>query len=246
MAGVYSKPVAPAGWAHDGSQRSLPAFALAFAVLIMGPCLLGHPLPGYPLMAVADALDLWTPVVLLPLYGRLLYDARGVPGPRLCAAFLVLAALWVEGQGLPLAANSIGHHVTPETSDELRALVYFYDETLSHLLWHTGVMGLSALCMWPSADAAERAAPPRSVPVVCGLVYGFTYFCMVIEGATTALGVPFAVGVVALVLLRARRAVWERPVPLFFAVGYAFADLLFLVWGVWWRGLPEFSAVGLI
>jgi hypothetical protein len=221
----------------------LPAFALAFAVLIMGPCVLGIPLPGYPHMAVADALDLFTPVVLLPLYGRLLYEAHGVPSARVGAAFLVLAALWVEGQGIHLAANSLGHHVNDAAPEALRSLVYFYDEGLSHALWHSGVMGLSALCMWPGGRALAHDA--LGVPLACSVVYGFTYFCMVIEGATAVVGVPFAVGA-ALVALRSRASLARRPVPLFFAAGYAFASLLFLVWGVWWGGLPEFSEVGLI
>jgi len=229
-----------------GSGRSLPAFALAFAVLIMGPCLLGIPLPGYPLMAVADALDLLTPVVLLPLYGWLVYEAHGVPGPRMCAVFLALAGLWVEGQGIHLAANSVGHHVTDAAPRELQSLVYFYDEQLSHALWHSGVLGLSALCLWPSPRARAAARDVLVLPLACGVVYGFTFFCMVIEGATAALGVPFAVAAVALVLLGGRSELRRRPVPLFFVAGYAFADLLFLVWALWWGGLPEFSAVGLI
>jgi hypothetical protein len=43
-------------------------FALAFALFILLPPLLGAPFPFYTSIAWADALDLATPMILLPLY----------------------------------------------------------------------------------------------------------------------------------------------------------------------------------
>ena len=124
--------------------RMILVFSLAFAVLFVGPSMLSSQFGPYPLIKIGDVLDLFTPLVLIPLYW-LLYqvgqDKR--PGLREGLAFMVLAALWVEGQGIHLAANSIGHLLSEMTSSDAYILTYFYDETLGHVLWHSGVMGLS-------------------------------------------------------------------------------------------------------
>ena len=79
--------------------RMILVFSLAFAVLFVGPSMLSSQFGPYPLIKIGDVLDLFTPLVLIPLYW-LLYqvgqDKR--PGLREGLAFMVLAALWVEGQ----------------------------------------------------------------------------------------------------------------------------------------------------
>jgi hypothetical protein len=46
----------------------IPVFAIAFLVFLLGPPLLGKPFSPYPLMQIADVFDVFTPLVLLPLY----------------------------------------------------------------------------------------------------------------------------------------------------------------------------------
>jgi hypothetical protein len=43
-------------------------FSVAFAIFFFGPPLLDQPFGPYPLMKAGDALDLLTPLALLPLY----------------------------------------------------------------------------------------------------------------------------------------------------------------------------------
>ena len=76
-------------------------FAVAFAVFVVTPAFLSGPFPLYPLMSGGDALDLLTPLVLLPLYWRLFRIApEHAPSGRQVLLFVVLAALWAEGQGI--------------------------------------------------------------------------------------------------------------------------------------------------
>ena len=52
-------------------------------------------------------MDLLTPLVIMPLAWWILDGTGGLHG-RALVAFLVIAALWVEAQGIHLAANAIG------------------------------------------------------------------------------------------------------------------------------------------
>jgi hypothetical protein len=222
-------------------------FAVAFAVFTVTPAFLGGPLPLYPLMSGGDALDLVTPLVLLPLYWRLFRNARAHPptGPQVLA-FAVLAALWAEGQGMHLVANSIGR-LTQDLADRpAGALTHFYDEGLSHYMWHIGMVGLSALLIHRQWTAPFDGRSGLGLAIAAGIIHGFNYFITVVEAATAPLGVPFAVGVVGFVLFKGRRELRRQPILAFFFVAYVVATLFFLGWGLYWRGLPEFSKVGII
>ena len=156
-------------------QSLILLFALAFALLILGPALLGQPFPGYPLMDWGDVLDIATPLVLLPLYWLLFTDAgrvyRTLP---FALAFAVLAALWAEGQGMHLSANSIGNLFGGGTT-EVHTLIHFYDEVLSHYLWHLGIISLSILLLAaPYGDPAFASAPRWGIIIPSAVLYGFT------------------------------------------------------------------------
>lgn len=250
----------------------IAAFAYAFAWFIIAPVVLSEPLPGFPLLQVSEAVDLFAPVVLLPLYWVLFARARA-GGPRASAAvaFLAFAALWGVGHGVHLAANSIGHLTRENMPERLTALVEFYDETLGHYLWHTGVFGLAALLAWRAAAAGDEAdvgaaaggaggvdgsvavvgAAARSL-VLPALAHGTTLALMMIEGDTAPIGIPFAAVLVAAIGRRAlrapRRRAWllERPVAAFLLASYVVALALIAGWAIAWRGLPEFSEVGII
>ena len=223
-------------------------FAVAFAVFVVTPAFLSGPFPPYPLMSGGDALDLLTPLVLLPLYWRLFRIAsEPAPSGRQVLLFVVLAALWAEGQGMHLAANSIAH-LTQDLADRpAGVLTHFYDEGLSHYLWHLGLVGLSALLIhrqWTAPSVAGRSG--LGLAVAAGILHGFNFFVTIVEAATAPLGVPFAAGVVGFTLLRGRGELRRQPILAFFFVAYLMAGLCFLGWGLYWRGLPEFSQVGII
>ena len=227
-------------------QSLILLFALAFALLILGPPLLGQPFPGYPLMDWADVLDIVTPLVLMPLYWVLFTDAgrvyRTLP---LALAFVILAALWTEGQGMHLSANSIGNLFGGGTT-EVHTLIHVYDELLSHYLWHLGIIGLSILLLVvPYGDPAFASALRWGIIIPSALLYGFTYFAAINEGGTVPLGLPAAVVIVVWLLVRKRNDIRAQNLVAFFFLAYVVALLLLAVWFARWGGFPEFSEVGL-
>jgi hypothetical protein len=229
-------------------SRLILVFSVAFAVFFTVPPFLSSQFGPYPLMKLADVFDLFTPLILIPLYW-LLYQVGQDKRPSLGegVAFMVLAALWVLGQGMHLAANSIGHLLKEMTGSDAYVLTYFYDETLGHILWHSGVMGLSALLLirqWQNPFPGEKASLGLLLPA--GIIHGLTFFVIVVEGGTALLGIPFALTVILAGLVWGRAKLREQPLLLFFVVSYVVAMLFMAGWGIYWGGLPEFSALGFI
>jgi len=224
-------------------------FSIAFLVFFLGPPFLSMEFGPYPLMRVGDVFDLLTPLVLIPLYLCLYRLGEGRPVSLKGGIFFVaFAALWVLGQGMHLAANSIGHLLENMRGIDALTLTGFYDEVLSHYLWHFGIFALSALVIyrhWRAPVAPDRSMPWAPV-IAAGVIYGFAYFAAVIEGATTPAGVPFAGIAAVFLLVWGRKSLAREPVLAFFLVAYVLAAVLFLGWGIYWRGLPEFSDVGII
>lgn len=222
-------------------------FAVAYAVLIMSPAFLTASFGLYPLMKLGDATDVLTPLVILPLYWLLFRVRKGAPASvGEIIAFVALAALWVEGQGMHLAANSIGHLLSQTASGNAYTLTEFYDEVLSHYLWHVGVVGLTVLIVLRQWRHPCEAPGPRRPLIVASLVYGFTYFASVVEAQTAPLGVPFALALVLFGLARGRAEFRRQPLLAFFVGAQLVSIVLFATWGVYWGGLPEFSKLGFI
>lgn len=198
-------------------------------------------------MSWGDVVDIFTPFILLPLYWVLyLLDRSTKLSVAEGVTFIAVAALWAEGQGMHLAANSIGHLVAL-TEGDLFDLTQAFDERLSHYLWHFGIIGLSALLVireW--RNPLEQRGLVIWKLVLSGLIYGFTYFLIIIEGDTAPLGVPFALLVTLSLLIWARKSLAHQPLTAFFFIGSLVAVVLFLIWGLYWGGLPEFSEVGLL
>jgi len=224
-------------------------FSVLFLILITGPALLSGQFGPYPLMKYGDILDLATPLVLIPLYWLLFQLTPGqLPRQGQMLLFMVLTAAWAAGQGMHLSANSIGHLLGNMLDSDVYELTHFYDEDLSHYIWHLGLVGLSGLIIFrqrhhPIMEKAEGLP----ALIAAGLFYGFTYFLTVIEAGTAPLGVPFATIVTILGLNWARKKeLAQQPMTAFFVVGYGLATLLVIIWAIWQGGLPEFSEVGII
>jgi len=223
-------------------------FAVLLAVFTLCPPFLSQQCGLYPLLKAGDVFDLLTPLVLIPLYWLLFQISRDRPFSQgEMILFLVLSALWVLGQGMHLAANAIGHLTEEMAGSDLYTLTYFLDEILSHYLWHSGLVGLSALLIyrqWKYPFTGERSKLVAEISG--GIIYGLTYFMMIVEGGTAPLGIPFAALVVLFTLIWGRKGLRQQPILAFFFTGYLVATLLFLIWGIYWGGLPEFSEVGII
>lgn len=223
-------------------------FSIAFALFFFGPPLLSKQFGVYPLMKVGDFFDIFTPLILMPLYWLLFrLDANKAPGLKENLIFLLLVAFWVEGQGIHLSANSIGHFLKDMTGSDIYNLSSFYDEVLSHYLWHFGLFGLSALIIfrqWKNPFTEGQAV--SWLLILAGIIHGFTLFVIVIEGRTTPLGVPFVILVTSLGLIWGWKRFSQQPLLLFFFVACLVATVFFTGWGIYWHGLPEFSEVGII
>ena len=223
-------------------------FAILFAVFIIAPAFLNGRFEPYPLMKNGDALDLLTPLVLIPLYWLLFQiHPHCPPSQKQILIFLIFTALWIQGQGMHLVANSTGHLIAADSGSEVKQLTHFYDEVLSHYIWHFGMIGLSALLIYRQwQNPFIKHSSGLRLEITAGIVHGFNYFVSVVESATTISGVPFAVGVVLFTLVGGRQHLRQQPILAFFFVSYSIACLFFLGWGIYWGGLPEFSQVGII
>ena len=221
--------------------RLLLIFAVLFTVLFMGPAFLSGAFGPYPLMKLGDVLDLLTPLILIPLYWLLLELSPEKPPSRgENLVFLVLAALWVEGQGMHLAANSIGHLLKDVIGSDVYTLTDFYDEVLSHYLWHLGVVALSVLLLYRQWRHPFSGANRGLVlGIVAGILYGFVYFTLIVEAQTAPLGVPFAVLVPIVALVWGRKEFKRQPVLVFFTIATLIALGFFVGWAIYWRDLPE-------
>jgi hypothetical protein len=223
-------------------------FALVFTIFFLTPVILGQPFLPYPLMKISDVFDLFTPLVLIPLYWLLFVAVTDEP-PSLkeTTAFIILAAFWVEGHGMHLGANSIGHWLGGMEATDFYQVDYFYDEVLGHYLWHIGVIGLSGLILlrqWRNPFVAGKVS--AWLPVIAGLIHGFTFFLIVDEGQTVPMSFPFAIVVMLFGLIWVRKKFKKQPLLLFFFVAYLVATLFLTGWGIYWGGWPEFSKIGII
>jgi hypothetical protein len=229
------------------SSKTMLVFSLAFAVLFVGPALLGFPFPLNRLMKTGDVFDLLTPIILIPLYWRLFRDSSEAPlGQGLTMAFMALTGLWVLGQGMHLSANSIGHQLESAKGTPAYQLTSFYDETLSHYLWHLGVfslMGLIVIRAWGSAPSPVGNAWGLGAAT---LIYGLMVFIIVVEGQTGPIGVPLAALAVAAAAWRDRGLPRTRPAIIWIGWSHALALALFVGWWLTWGRLIEFSELGWI
>ena len=222
----------------DRSKRlpgALLAYAVALAVFLLVPPNL-HPSVGPPRwFTLQEAADLLTPVVVTPL-AWLVLDCSGVRRGRAVVTFLVIAAVWVEAQGIHLAANAIGDAFAKgEARDAFYAtdagdLDHWLDEVLSHWLWHVAWAALALLMLavatgqrgWPTGPGGATSA-------IAGILHGATFFFVTTEGATTALGIP-----VSILLLAwsggETRGGSTHPVVRFTLVSSAATLLAYLAW----------------
>lgn len=229
---------------RDGALALL--FAIAFIVLFLAPPLLPYTFPPYPLIHWADVVDLVTPLVLIPLYWLLFVRCPAPATVPWTLAFLVLAAAWVEGHGIHLVANAIGHlnQVQPGAA---RDLTEFSDEKFSHYLWHGAALALSGLILVRQVRWPGPAAGSWWPGIVAAAVYGFAIFLIGDEGGTPPLVVPFAAAVTIAAIRIGRRRLLASPVLAMFGLGYPVALALFAIWFAYWGGrLPQFSEIGLI
>lgn len=235
----------------DRLPAALLAYSVALAALLIVPPYLEEIVGPPQAFTLQEAVDMLTPLVVIPL-AWLVLDLTGGLRRRGLVAFLVVGALWVEGQGIHLAANAIGDAFSHDAAEAFYQTVpgdldLWLDEVLSHWMWHAAWVAISIL-MLASATRGTVGRPDRTsvTAVVAGLVHGATFFLVTVEGVTTLLGIPASILILTWCLVAGRRGRLRQPVVTFFLVTTTVTLLGYVVWGALndWT-LPEFSKVGL-
>ncbi|MCL7452013.1 MAG: hypothetical protein M8467_03085 [Anaerolineae bacterium] len=228
-------------------MKRLSVWTLLFAVLSLVFFILlvflRIAFPLYPLMSYQDAFDLLAPLVLVPLYGLLFwYAARETAGLGEWIGFLVLAGFWAEGHGMHLSANSISNlmdglarsGLIDLDGNDIYRLTHFYDEFLSHYVWHIGVLGLAALLVVREWRQPAGATTAWWATILAGVIYGFTLFAITVEGNTVPIGLPFCLALTLIGLVWGRKRLSQQPLLAFLLVSCGLASLLYIGWWLYW------------
>jgi hypothetical protein len=234
----------------DRLPWALLAYAVALAVFLLVPPFL-TPAVGPPTgFTLQEAVDLLTPLIVIPL-AWYVFDLTGGLGRMGLLAFLVIAIVWTEGQAIHLATNAIGDAVPPEAREafvltEPGDLAHWFDEELSHWMWHAAWVALSVLLL--AAASRTDAVPGAGTSItaaVAGIVHGATFFIVTVEGVTTLLGIPTSIVLLIWSANVARRGLGGRPVVVFFLVSSIVSLVGYIGWAALNGGtLPEFTKVG--
>lgn len=140
---------------------------------------------------------------------------------------LVGGALYVQGHGINLAANSISNARGSE------APAHLWDEVIGHWLWYAGVVLLVI------ALARVVDAPARPVAVLLAVATGLTWTTNALEG-TTAVGSLVVAATLAGWGWRRRDEGTGRLLLTAFATSAA----LLMAYGLWHLGFPAPSELG--
>jgi hypothetical protein len=150
----------------------------------------------------ADLMDL-VAIPLLYLAGlALFYDLflRANAAPGLRRAFIILAFLLFFGLGMRVASNSVNAFSTEIRNysailpKDTYALIYFFDETLAHIIIYTVRYGLYACLLLLEARylAAQVSTHPQWLGILIGFLFGLWEVIVFIEGQKVWLA-PFLI-----------------------------------------------------
>ncbi len=231
-------------------------YTLCFAGFHILPAFLSYNIQNK--FVVGDALDLFTPFVLLLVIYKL-YTLFSVSRNDTHMSFHIIMILFiggitfVEGHGMHIAANAIARHLHTFAmyNTPLFALTYFFGETLGHILWDCGLVLISIGLIFTGINSSEDEALGRKslLVMIASLLYGFTYFVNGVEGQTVLFTLPlaFIIPIAILSYGKVKKVkIVRNPVLLLFTCAYLVALLLFLIWWIWQKGFPEFSKLGWI
>jgi hypothetical protein len=201
---------------------ALLAFAAAVLVFHHAPTLAGH--------TAGDWIDLVTPFAVIGAAAAVLISLR--PRAPVLAVALIATLLYVDGHGIHLSANSIGHEPVHGEAERVR---HFWDEEWGHAEWHLGWIGLiAAFCL---ADRERRSPVARRIGVTIALMLGWTLFTSTVEGGTWWLELAGTATLGGWALLE------RRPLLLTCAGAFVLAAALIGAWAAWQGGVPQFSEV---
>ena len=175
-----------------------------------------------------DFVDLLTPFVVLG--PALTVLARRSVGRGAWAAALLGSAMFVQGHGLHLSANSISY------ASGFDPPAYLWDEVVGHHLWFAGL----TIVVVVVAEAVRTSPMPIRPPAcVLACLVGITWGVNVVEGGTVPFGASLATGL-AVYGWRTRGEGTGSLLVLAFGVSL----VLVAAYGVWQGGYPQPSQLG--
>jgi uncharacterized membrane protein (UPF0136 family) len=225
-------------WSLDDRHlpRTLLAYALALAVFLLIPPTIKATVGPPAAFTGQELVDLFTPVVVLPL-AWLVLTAAGRVSRTTTLVFVAIAALWAGAQGIHLAANAIGDAFTAGPAREAfyattaGDLDHFLDEVLSHWAWHLAWVALSVLMLLVAGGSAGGARWGRSTSTLAGAIQGVVFFFVTTEGGTVALGIPASL--LLLAWAGGERLLGSRhPVVVFLVASSLVTLLAYLIWAI--------------
>jgi hypothetical protein len=226
---------------------ALLGYAVALAVLLLVPPFLTASVGPPTGFTGQEAVDLFTPLIVIPL-AWYVFDLTGGLGRVGLLAFLIIGAVWIEGQAIHLAANAVGDAVPPDATEAFvrtapGELNHWLDETLSHWMWHIAWVALSILLLAAATRTQSASAAGTSLTAAAaGFVHGATFFVVTVEGVTTVLGIPASIVLLLWSASLARRRLGSRPVVVFFLVASVVTLVGYAGWAALHGGtLPEFT-----
>ncbi|HJW20858.1 MAG TPA: hypothetical protein VJ506_00355 [Candidatus Limnocylindrales bacterium] len=217
---------------------ALLGFAAAITAFLLLPPILRSQVGDVRGFTGQEAVDLFTPLVTMPLL-VLAFELTGRLGTRARLVLVVLIAVWVSGQAIHLATNALGDLFDSGSprdafyATDVGKLDHWFDEVLSHWLWHVAWVGLLALLLW--VGIRGRGTEVRPMPgavglgAAAGVLHGFTWFVVTDEGGTYLLAIPAAAAFLVIGWLT-RRLDPDRVIATFLVVGALVSIVLYVIW----------------
>ena len=246
-------------------KRGLPLYIIVLILLLPLFVWLGREILSGKLVWYFRAVDFADMTLLTPIYIAVIlylwvHMKRHDASTAMLLAFGAFGALFLFGQGLHVAGNSINTFMTevrdykPIIPKDAYDLIFFIDEVLSHLVLFSAVIGLIAV--WLIFDA-RIAAPPllpdnRWFLLLAGLVFGVVMAYAMIEART-----PYVIIAMIGVLgglwlwfwrksgLSAGEFVAHRPFRTFVLILVISTAGMMLIWLLVFGGFVQPSEVGL-
>lgn len=222
-----------------GVARPLFAFAVAAMAFLLLPSQLQGDVGTVHGFTWQEAFDLLTPIAVIPPLW-LAFERAAVMKQRVRLVVLAIAAIWIAAQGLHLGTNAIGDLFDPGAPRQAfyatppGALDLWFDEVLSHWLWHIAWTGLLlALVVLVKRSPIRPVVRDPGADVLAaagGVIHGVTWVAVTIEGSTTFLGIP-AAAVLGLLGWRVlRQSAEARAVGAFLVASAVIALVLYAIY----------------
>jgi len=170
-------------------------FGFIYAFMHVTPAFLTYAIKNF--LTTGDLLNFFTPFVIIPLVWKIYFILRenlhAISERKIRMVWIILlfsSILYVNGQGINLSANAIARHLGEMKDTPIYWLDYFFDETIGHIFWHSGMVGISIGLLLLAINSPSAAT--NRLTLVGAFFYGFAYFTDAVEGQTVPLLFPSA------------------------------------------------------